>query len=247
MIAYPEQREEIVELEDLVVRPGTYFNPQTEVVVIVDDSLLDRPGGLQHGGLRGRRLGPHLRGGAGRRERAGTRPSRSSRRTTTRARVVRSRRRRSSRPTTKRTRARTGRTPDERTRDGDGYTVATREEATDWMAEWPGFGEMRWYSEALGTEQVSFSWRSMPRGHRRPRKLRPSPPRPGGDLLRDLGHGDVQGRRRRVRGRAEDRGADDRRGVLLRAQRHRRRPRADPVLDRLAEPPTEKQEDFWPE
>jgi mannose-6-phosphate isomerase-like protein (cupin superfamily) len=45
-----------------------------------------------------------------------------------------------------------------------GYTVATREEATDWMAEWPGFGEMRWYSEALGTEQVSFSWRSMPAG-----------------------------------------------------------------------------------
>ena len=34
----PEQREEIVDLEDLVVRPGTYFNPQTEVVVIVDDS-----------------------------------------------------------------------------------------------------------------------------------------------------------------------------------------------------------------
>ena len=34
----PEQRDEIVELDDLVVRPGTYFNPQTEVVVIVDDS-----------------------------------------------------------------------------------------------------------------------------------------------------------------------------------------------------------------
>ena len=28
----------IVELDDLLVRPGTYFNPQTEVVVIVDDS-----------------------------------------------------------------------------------------------------------------------------------------------------------------------------------------------------------------
>jgi hypothetical protein len=28
----------IVELDELVVRPGTYFNPQTEVVVIVDDS-----------------------------------------------------------------------------------------------------------------------------------------------------------------------------------------------------------------
>ena len=45
-----------------------------------------------------------------------------------------------------------------------GYRVATRDEATDWMAEWPGFGEMRWYSDALGTEQVSFSWRSMPPG-----------------------------------------------------------------------------------
>jgi hypothetical protein len=28
----------IVELDELLVRPGTYFNPQTEVVVIVDDS-----------------------------------------------------------------------------------------------------------------------------------------------------------------------------------------------------------------
>ncbi|MBA3263305.1 MAG: hypothetical protein H0T69_12715 [Thermoleophilaceae bacterium] len=27
-----------IELEDLLVRPGTYLNPQTEVVVIVDDS-----------------------------------------------------------------------------------------------------------------------------------------------------------------------------------------------------------------
>jgi hypothetical protein len=26
------------ELEDLVNRPGTYFNPQTEVMVVVDDS-----------------------------------------------------------------------------------------------------------------------------------------------------------------------------------------------------------------
>ncbi len=28
----------VVEIEDALVRPGTYFNPQTEVVVIVDDS-----------------------------------------------------------------------------------------------------------------------------------------------------------------------------------------------------------------
>jgi GT2 family glycosyltransferase len=26
------------ELEDLLIRPGTYFNPQTEVLVVVDDS-----------------------------------------------------------------------------------------------------------------------------------------------------------------------------------------------------------------
>src|SRR4030088_1812260 len=26
------------ELEDLLVRPGTYFNPQTEVLIVVDDS-----------------------------------------------------------------------------------------------------------------------------------------------------------------------------------------------------------------
>ncbi len=28
----------ITEVEDLLVRPGTYFNPQTEIVVVVDDS-----------------------------------------------------------------------------------------------------------------------------------------------------------------------------------------------------------------
>ena len=28
----------VFELDELLVRPGTYFNPQTEVVVVVDDS-----------------------------------------------------------------------------------------------------------------------------------------------------------------------------------------------------------------
>ena len=28
----------VVELDDLLLRPGTYFNPQTEIVVVVDDS-----------------------------------------------------------------------------------------------------------------------------------------------------------------------------------------------------------------
>jgi hypothetical protein len=40
----PEEIEEkLVELEELVVRPGTYFNPQTEVViVVVDDISIDQ-------------------------------------------------------------------------------------------------------------------------------------------------------------------------------------------------------------
>ena len=33
----------VVELDDLLVRPGTYFNPQTEVVlVVVDDVSIDQ-------------------------------------------------------------------------------------------------------------------------------------------------------------------------------------------------------------
>jgi hypothetical protein len=31
-------KERMVEADELLMRPGTYFNPQTEVVVIVDDS-----------------------------------------------------------------------------------------------------------------------------------------------------------------------------------------------------------------
>ena len=47
---------------------------------------------------------------------------------------------------------------------GRPYTVAAREEALDFMASYPEYGEMRWYSDALGTEQVSFSWRRMEPG-----------------------------------------------------------------------------------
>jgi uncharacterized cupin superfamily protein len=43
-----------------------------------------------------------------------------------------------------------------------GCSVAGREQALDFMAGYPGYGEQRWYSGALGTEQVSFSWRRMP-------------------------------------------------------------------------------------
>jgi uncharacterized cupin superfamily protein len=44
------------------------------------------------------------------------------------------------------------------------YAIATREQALDFMAGYAGYGEQRWYSDALGTDQVSFSWRRMPPG-----------------------------------------------------------------------------------
>ena len=34
----PMASDRVFELDDLLVRPGTYFNPQTEVMVVVDDS-----------------------------------------------------------------------------------------------------------------------------------------------------------------------------------------------------------------
>jgi mannose-6-phosphate isomerase-like protein (cupin superfamily) len=45
-----------------------------------------------------------------------------------------------------------------------GHSIAHREQALDFMAEYPGYGEQRWYSDALATEQVSFSWRRMAPG-----------------------------------------------------------------------------------
>ncbi len=34
----PTPEENLYQVEELLVQPGTYFNPQTEVVVVVDDS-----------------------------------------------------------------------------------------------------------------------------------------------------------------------------------------------------------------
>ena len=45
-----------------------------------------------------------------------------------------------------------------------GYEIAARGEAVDWMAHYPGFGEMRWYTEEIEADEVSFSWRLMPPG-----------------------------------------------------------------------------------
>jgi mannose-6-phosphate isomerase-like protein (cupin superfamily) len=43
-----------------------------------------------------------------------------------------------------------------------GYSVVSREDAPDWMADYPGFGEMRSYTDALGCTDVAFTWRVMP-------------------------------------------------------------------------------------
>ena len=127
-----------------------------------------------------------------------------------------------------------------------GYTVAEREQALDFMADYPDYGEMRWYSDALGTDQVSFSWRRMTPGsggrgsygHCHPGQeevyfvisgtvtfkvgddvFRAGPQtavRVGGDQMRSV-HNDT-----------------DEEAQLLVFSR------------RLAEPPLEKEEDFWP-
>jgi uncharacterized cupin superfamily protein len=48
--------------------------------------------------------------------------------------------------------------------ESNAYTVASREDALDFMADYPGYGEQRWYTRAVAAEQVSFSWRRMPPG-----------------------------------------------------------------------------------
>lgn len=42
------------------------------------------------------------------------------------------------------------------------HPVARREDVTDFMAEYPGFGEMRSFTDALGAEEIAFTWRLMP-------------------------------------------------------------------------------------
>lgn len=42
------------------------------------------------------------------------------------------------------------------------YTVSSREEATDYMAQFEGYGEMRSYTGCLGAEQMALTWRRMP-------------------------------------------------------------------------------------
>ena len=43
----------------------------------------------------------------------------------------------------------------------DAYTVASREDAIDFMADYAEYGEQRWYTRAVAAQEVSFSWRRM--------------------------------------------------------------------------------------
>lgn len=45
-----------------------------------------------------------------------------------------------------------------------GYSLLSRADAADWMADYPGFGEMRSYGGGLGCEQIALTWRRMPAG-----------------------------------------------------------------------------------
>jgi mannose-6-phosphate isomerase-like protein (cupin superfamily) len=44
------------------------------------------------------------------------------------------------------------------------YTIVTRDDAPDFMARYPGYGEMRFFTEPLGSDQVAFTFRTMPAG-----------------------------------------------------------------------------------
>ena len=128
-----------------------------------------------------------------------------------------------------------------------GYSKATREQAVDFMAGYPGFGEMRHYSDALDTEQVSFSWRTMPPGtggrgsygHRHPGQeevyfvISGTPTFKVGDEVFEAGPQTAV----RMSGEAfysvhNDTDADAE--LLI-------------FSTRLPDPPSERQEDFWPE
>lgn len=128
-----------------------------------------------------------------------------------------------------------------------GYTVAKREDAVDWMEQFPGFGEMRWYSDALGTEQVSFSWRVMPPGtggrgsygHRHP----------GQEEIYLVASGNVTFKVGNDVFEAGPKTAVKMTGEEFYSVHNDGDADAELVLisTRLEEPPGEREDDFWPE
>src|SRR3954464_10756973 len=128
----------------------------------------------------------------------------------------------------------------------DAYTVANRESAIDFMAGYAEYGEQRWYTRATAAEQVSFSWRRMLPGTGGRGRYGHRPPGPGevyfvisgivtfkiDDDVFEAGPQTAV----RVGGnafRSVHNDTDDEAELLI-------------VSPRLLEPPTEKQDDFWP-
>ncbi len=128
----------------------------------------------------------------------------------------------------------------------EAYTITTREQARDFMAGYPGYGEQRWYSDALATEQVSFSWRRMPPGtggrgsygHRHP-GLEEVYLVVSGTVTFKVGDDVFEaGPQTAVRMTGED----------FYSVHNDTDAEAELVIfsARLADPPTEKRDDFWP-
>jgi len=127
------------------------------------------------------------------------------------------------------------------------YSISTREQAMDHMADYPGFGEMRWYSDALGAEQISFSWRTMPAGtggrgsygHRHP----------GQEEIYFVISGTVTFKIGDEVFEAGPQTAVRVPGDSFRSLHNDADAEAELVVfsTRLEDPPSEKQEDFWPE
>jgi mannose-6-phosphate isomerase-like protein (cupin superfamily) len=126
------------------------------------------------------------------------------------------------------------------------YSIATRDQALDFMADYPGYGEQRWYSDALATEQVSFSWRRMPPGtggrgsygHRHP----------GQEEVYFVISGTVTFKIDDDVFQAGPQTAVRIRGDAYRSVHNDTDGEAELLIfsPRLAEPPIEKGEDFWP-
>ena len=126
------------------------------------------------------------------------------------------------------------------------YSVARREDATDFMADWPEYGEQRWFTDAVGAQQVSFSWRRMlpgtggrgSYGHRHP----------GHEELYFVFSGIVTFKLGDDVFEAGPQTAVRVAGDTFRSVHNDKDTEAQLLIfsTRLDEPPTEKQDDFWP-
>ena len=129
---------------------------------------------------------------------------------------------------------------------GKAYTVATREQAIDFMAEYPDYGEMRWFSDALGTEQVSFSWRRMAPGTGGRGSYGHA--HPGQEEVYFVISGTVTFKVGEDVFEAGPQTAVRIGGEAMRSVHNDTDREAELLIfsSRMAEPPTEKQEGFWP-